>query len=345
MRSDAWYLAKNVEHVADVGFRVARTLDKREQVSDVTSAALSKLSEGHVYNESTVRRGGDLASKHLKTGMRLKDCPECPDMVVIPPGKFFLQRQFGKDSDPIVVTIDKPFAIGVYDVTRAEYGSFVRATHRQDGEGCQVTESGFFWIKKQDATWDHPGFAQTMRDPVVCVSWNDAQAYVQWLNIKLAAQKGRSESATRGHYRLPTGEEWEYAARGGTITISQEFYWGAAVSHEYANYGLDLCGHCGGKIEGRDHWLYTSPVGSFPPNPFGLFDSYGNVYQFTDDCFHAEAKDIPIDGSVWASGGDCRFRLARGGAYNDSGVGNYMNPFLPATRNNANGFRVVKTLD
>jgi formylglycine-generating enzyme required for sulfatase activity len=106
-------------------------------------------------------------------------------------------------------------------------------------------------------------------------SWNDAQAYVAWLSKR-----------TGKHYRLPTEAEWEYAARAGTTTV---YPWGVKVSHDRANYGADEC--CSERASGADKWLHTSPVGSFPPNAFGLYDMQGNAWQWVQDCY-ADPPDL-----------------------------------------------------
>jgi formylglycine-generating enzyme required for sulfatase activity len=90
-------------------------------------------------------------------------------------------------------------------------------------------------------------------------------AYAEWLSQE-----------TGQKYRLPTEAEWEYAARAGTET---RYWWGNTASHEYANYGTDKC--CNGLATGKDRWKYTAPVGSFAPNAFGLYDTVGNVAEWT----------------------------------------------------------------
>jgi sulfatase-modifying factor enzyme 1 len=112
--------------------------------------------------------------------------------------------------------------------------------------------------------------------PVVCLTWSDAQDYVHWL----------SEN-TGKKYRLPSESEWEYAARAGSETA---YPWGAGASHEYANYGAD---NWGGLASGRDKWVNTSPVDSFPPNAFGLHDMHGNVLQWLQDCFAPDYSALP----------------------------------------------------
>jgi formylglycine-generating enzyme required for sulfatase activity len=137
--------------------------------------------------------------------------------------------------------------------------------------------------------------------PVESVSYNDVQEFIRKLNAK-----------TGKTYRLPTEAEWEYAARAGTTTA---YWWGDTISHDYANYGKDEC--CGGLAQGRDRWVNTAPVGSFPANPRGLHDLHGNVWEWTADCWHENYRNAPTEGSAWlkAEGGDCGRRVVRGGAW------------------------------
>ncbi len=151
---------------------------------------------------------------------------------------------------------------------------------------------------------------------MVCISWDDANDYVHWLSQK-----------TGFTYRLLSEAEWEYAARGGATTA---FPWGDTASHEYANYGMDST-YTALKL-GRDQWLGTSPVGSFSPNQFGLYDMNGNVMQWVEDCFSNSYKDLPTDGSAYKRGvvikmtgkfsfmngkNSCIFHMVRGGCYAD----------------------------
>src|SRR5262249_43901965 len=130
-----------------------------------------------------------------------------------------------------------------------------------------------------DKSWQDPGFNQTGRDPVVCVSWQDAKAYIAWLNGKV---RQKSLASVDGPYRLPSESEWEYAARAGTST---RFWWGdddAAVS-EHAWYKVNSGGH-------------THPVGLKLANAFGLYDIVGNVWQWTEDCYDNSYTAAPADG-------------------------------------------------
>lgn len=165
--------------------------------------------------------------------------------------------------------------------------------------------------------------------PVINVSWNDAVAYCQWLS----EQTGK-------RYRLPTEAEWECAARAGTET---RYWWGDDIRQDgqvRAN-----CDGCGSKWDGNQ----TAPVGSFQPNPFGLYDTAGNVWEWVEDCWHDSYQAAPTDGSAWleARDGNCGRRVARGGSWlNDAGFMRSANRFrcMPASRNFTLGFRVAEDL-
>ncbi len=187
--------------------------------------------------------------------------------------------------------------------------------------------AGHGWLDR-DA---NPSRFQGDRNPVKQVSWDDAQDFVRRLGAKTGKQ-----------YRLLTEAEWEYAARAGTAT---KYPWGVGASHEYANYGKDRC--CGGLASGRDRWVNTSPVGSFSANAFGLHDMHGNVDEWVDDCWHDSYSEAPTNGSAWASGGDCRDRVLRGGSWG-LGPWNLRSAsrlrFTSGFRLSSGGFRVARTL-
>jgi formylglycine-generating enzyme required for sulfatase activity len=169
------------------------------------------------------------------------------------------------------------------------------------------------------------------------VSFEDAQKYVQWLSQK----SGKI-------YRLPTEAEWEYAARAGTTTAR---FWGdgrdpacgfANVADLTAADALNWSQ--GDAFQCRDGFVHTAPVGSFRPNAFGLYDMLGNVWQWTEDCFHQNYSGAPSNGSAWVSD-ECKFRVHRGGSWSSLNVRSAERDSLPAgERNNLIGFRVVKPL-
>ena len=217
--------------------------------------------------------------------LNFRDCEQCPEMVVVPAGRFRMgDLSGGRNSNerPVHdVTIAAPFAVGKYEVTFAEWDACVA------GGGCtdQLNDQG--WGRGTR--------------PVINVSWDDAQEYVRWLS----RETGKT-------YRLLSEAEWEYVARAGTTT---EYWWGDQASHEYANYGKDDC--CGGKVAGKDRWEYTAPVGSFEPNAFGLYDTAGNVYEWVEDCWNQNYEGAPDDGRA-RTRGDCDTRVLRGGSWSGS---------------------------
>jgi len=272
-------------------------------------------------------------------GSVFRDCPECPEMVVIPAGQFTMGSTPEEKSwaahhggTPGSVADEAPqhkvtlrsFALGKYDVTRDEYAAFVRETGHSAGDGCGKTS--FKWDKQPELSWEHPGFSQTGRDPVVCVSWPDARAYVSWLNGKTGSK------STDSPYRLPSESEWEYAARAGTTT---PFWWGDDDS--------GAADHAWFKDNSGGH---THPVGLKPANAFGLFDIAGNVWQWTEDCYGDTYASAPADGSAAETPPDC-MRVDRGGSW-------FFPAWLlrsatrernPATfRDQIMGFRVAKSL-
>jgi formylglycine-generating enzyme required for sulfatase activity len=179
---------------------------------------------------------------------------------------------------------------------RAEYAAFVRETGYPPGDGCG--KDSFKWNKQPELNWKSPGFDQSDRDPVVCVNWNDARAYVSWLNRKVS---GSTSNNGNGPYRLPTEAEWEYAARAGTTT---RFWWGddddaAAVDHAWFKANSD----------GHSH-----SVGSKPANAFGLYDIVGNVWQWTEDCYAESYAKAPLEGSAAESPSGC-MRVDRGSCW------------------------------
>ena len=294
------------------------------------------------------RQSASKAGVSKETSERLsrtafRDCPHCPEMVVIPAGNFTMGSAPSEKSwaashgeSPGSVADEAPqhkvsvrtFALGKFDVTRDEYALFVRETRHPAGDGCG--KDSFKWDKQPELNWQDPGFAQTGRDPVVCVSWHDARAYIAWLNTKVRGSKPTHGS---GPYRLPSEAEWEYAARGGTTT---RFWWGdddaAAVDHSWFKANSD----------GHSH-----SVGSKPANPFGLYDIVGNVWQWTEDCYGDTYAKAPADGSAMKSPDGC-MRVDRGScwmypAWLLRSAARERNP--PEFRDAIMGFRVAKTLD
>ena len=243
-------------------------------------------------------------------GTVIKDCPECPEMVVVPAGGFTMGSSAqehanakgavlpagdtARESPQHYVRVPS-FAAGRYAVTKGEFAAFVRSS----GYRTEVERDGFCslwtgnrWENDAAYNWLNAGFVQGDDHPVVCVSWNDAQAYIQWLN----RTSGKS-------YRLLSEAEREYAARGGTET---DFWWGDSITTSQGNYN--------GSPKGQ-YRQATVPVNSFSANPFGLFNVHGNVWEWTQDCWHENYTGAPKDGSAWTANCSGNFRVLRGGSY------------------------------
>lgn len=287
-------------------------------------------------------------SSASKPGAVLRDCRECPEMVVIPEGHFLMgssevekvwaashggSRSAVADEAPQHEVTVTRFALGKYPVTRGEYAAFAHGTNHDAATGCG--RDSFQWDTDASLSWQAPGFPQSERDPVVCVSWEDAQAYVAWLNGK--ARPGAAD----GPYRLPSEAEWEYAARAGTTT---KFWWGDDDSRasSYAWYKDDSGGR-------------THPAGHKAANAFHLYDMEGNVWQWTEDCYAESYASAPADGHANERGAsDPRpngtnqcMRVDRGGSwlYPAWLLRSATRERNPADfRDRIMGFRVAKTL-
>ena len=291
-----------------------------------------------------------------QAGQSFRDCESCPDMVVVPAGTFMMgsaESESGRDpgEGPQRRVDIRRLAVGKFDVTRGQWAVFAASTQRPVATGCAWIGGASDGHLDSTGSWRSLHFPQDDTHPVVCVAWQDAQDYVTWLSQR-----------TSHTYRLLSEAEWEYSARAGTIT---PFPWGASGSHENANYGAERC--CSGWAYGRDQWVYTSPVGAFPPNAFGLYDMHGNVLQWVQDCLTSYAT-APRDGSPFQSdlplkepgpyGEDlkgttaCMYRMVRGGDWGDpprmirSAFRNYgpgPGATLKTYRSGGVGFRVART--
>jgi len=275
----------------------------------------------------------------IRSGSIIQDCPTCPALTVLPTGRFEQGTAAADGSafekPPHWVMITHPIALSTNAVTVDEFRAFVAATGR-DMQGCDTYDGA--WRHHAENNWESPGFAQTGSHPVTCASWNDAKAYAAWL------------SAKTGHrYRLPSASEWEYAARAGGAAAQpwSEDGSGACASanvadqsaaRRYPGWSVFAC---------NDGYVQTSPVASFKANSFGLNDMLGNVFQWTEDCWTADYKGAPIDGSARVDG-NCGERELRGGSWFSSPTyvrANYRNHFGADYRTSSAGIRVARDVD
>lgn len=276
------------------------------------------------------------------TSELVQDCPECPEMVVIPAGRFIMGSpageagRSGNEGPQREVRISDSFALGKYEVTKSELEAFVKQTGLMI-RGCRVLD-GRRWRADDSRTWRDPGFPQGERHPAVCVNWEDAKKYVEWLSHK-----------TGNEYRLPSESEWEYAVRAGTTAAR---FWGddPAGACTYADVADRMTRQSHPAIQRfhacEDGFVYTAPVGSFRANPFGLHDMLGNVWEWVEDCWNPSYVGAPEDGKAWTSG-DCTRHVVRGGSWGlaPEGVRSAeRNWFDVPNRSSVLGFRVARTL-
>lgn len=239
-----------------------------------------------------------------------------PEMIAIPAGQFEMGCVSGiscKDREEPVHTVTiKAFELAKTEVTAALWAACVKA------KGC-------------DYVPEDNGFTDS-NIPVRYVSWDDVKVFLSWLNTE-----------TNSNYRLPTEAEWEYAARAGTKT---PFSTGNCISDQQANSEANtfIDGGCNQKGENRKKVL---PVASFPPNPFGLYDMHGNVWEWVEDCWHQDYDDAPTDGSAWlGTAGNCQYHVMRGGTWH--GMVSYMRSayrfrYPQQTRTGGLGFRLARS--
>jgi formylglycine-generating enzyme required for sulfatase activity len=282
--------------------------------------------------------------RRLKPKDTFQECGDCPQMVVVPAGSFTMgspETEKGGgwrwEGPQHVVTISKPFAVGKVHVTVDQFAVFVRKTGHQASSTCFI--HGGYIPKKRAVTngsWRDPGIPQEGSHPVVCVSWDDATAYAEWLTKE-----------TGKPYRLLSEAEWEYAARGQTSPGTYPRFWFGDDEKDLCKYGNfgDLAYGISGPRACNDGYEFTSPAGHYLPNPFGLYDMLGNATQFVADCNHHSYDGAPSDGSAWRTGPLCSSSpVVRGGSwYNDP---DHLRAAWRDTYSvgNFGGFRVARTL-
>jgi formylglycine-generating enzyme required for sulfatase activity len=267
----------------------------------------------------------------LKPGDEFQECDDCPMMVVVPGGSFTMgspESEEGRRNDEgpqHTVTIGRPFAVGKFHVTVDQFAAFVAATGYADPEAKCWGWKGRSYGLRSDRSWRDPGFPQSGYHPAVCLAWTDAKA-VNWV----ARKTGKA-------YRLLSEAEWEYAARGRTQPGSYPRYF-------FGDDEKDLCRYANVRDQAtgsgmpaatpawrvepcNDGYVYTSPVGSFAANDFGLHDMHGNAWQWTEDCVRGDINnyinnntyiEAPSYGSAWTAE-NCGRRFLRGGSWGPYG--------------------------
>ena len=283
----------------------------------------------------------------LKPKDRFKECQNCPEMVVVPAGEFLMgSTQDEIDNDLAIaneapqhkVAVKQTIAMGRFEITRDQYAAFVNASGYK-GSGRCVTFEQNIPRERENRSYLDPGYVQAGNHPAVCVSWNDAEAYVDWLS--------RTTGKT---YRLPSEAEFEYAARAG-----------GTARYGFTNDPADLCRFVNGADQSAktaglpptapymacsDGYPFTAPAGSFAANAFGLHDLIGNVWEWTADCYADTYRSAGSDSAPNNEAG-CTARTVRGGDWFST-----LSSLRPAVRAKAGpdahnddiGFRVARVL-
>jgi formylglycine-generating enzyme required for sulfatase activity len=266
-----------------------------------------------VVQRAPITTGGD----RLAAFARFRDCDVCPDMVVIPAGNFLMgspENELGRASDEGPqrrVSINR-FAAGRFEVTFEDWVACVA------GGGCGANTN------PSDGQWGRG------RRPVINVTWNDAQAYAQWLSQRTGAR-----------YRLFTEAEWEYAARAGTTTM---WWFGNSLTPQDAQYGRGSSFGMRVYSAGPDQ---TAPVGSYRANPWGLYDTVGNTNEWVQDCYVNTFAEAPTTAVAVSPPGACAQRVLRGGSWllgpdsNRSAARDFIDGAQRSTRI---GFRIAREL-
>jgi len=248
--------------------------------------------------------------RRYEPGETFKDCPECPEMVGVPAGSFIMGSAESEEGRT-------RFEGSQHRVTFSRPFAVGKFPVTFDEWDACVADGGCDHYKPSDSNWGRG------KRPVINVSWNDAQAYISWLKRK-----------TGRNYHLLSEAQREYVTRAGT---SSPYWWGSVISPSQANYDAGS----------RGEFNYqTAPVDSFQPNPWGLYQVHGNVWEWTEDCWNESYEGAPTDGSAWTSG-DCNSRIVRGGSW--EAQPRYLrsalrNLYIAVNRNPRYGFRVARPL-
>lgn len=287
------------------------------------SALMSTIVEGQVIsgkgflpdengtNLDDPQAGKVVTKANIAPGTIIKDCPECPEMVVLPSGSFLMGSPPDPAADPF--SNEKPKAIGSKDEKpqhHVQIQSFAVGKY-------EVTQEQWYAVMG-----NNPGKNKGRTLPVEQVSWDETQQFIAKLNQK-----------TGQKYRLPSEAEWEFAARAGTTT---EWSFGndATKLEGYAWYN-------------RNSRFETHGVGQKLPNAFGLFDMHGNVWEWVQDCWHETYAGAPTDGSTWTTACTENWRVLRGGSWGYAPVNlrsAYRERINPDYRDSGYGFRLARDL-
>ena len=308
-------------------------LGRKNQAREAFAASLKADPKHHFAVDARIRLADpskdavvEIPQVFPKAGTEFKDCPKCPAMVVVPAGSFVMGYPPGDSGrlhqeGPVrTVKLGQPFAVGKFEVTFDEW------------DACTA--------EKQCPKADDKGRGRGRR-PAMYISWDQASGYVRWLSKK-----------TGREYRLLTEAEWEYAARAGAE--SRYRFWGMApdrvctLANVYDKTARKQDDSGSENLPCDDRYAEASPVGSFKPNAFGLYDMLGNVNEWTEDCLPTglQWRGAPLDGTANLKG-DCSQRAYRGGSWFENEKYYIRTPDrykYVGARDSDLGFRVARTL-
>ncbi len=292
-----------------------------------------------------------VSTSKYRSGEVLTDCDKCPEMVVIPSGQSIIGSnkseqekghlaigESGEHEKPEFTVSLSNFALAKTEITRGQFRKFIESSNYKPSAGCWLFKT-ILWKFDKKRNWANPGFNQDDYHPVVCVNWDDANAYAEWLT-----------DTTGKKYRLASEAEWEYAARGGK---QSKYFWGESISKacEYANV-YDVVGKQKIKSKWQKHLQcddsasYTRSVAMYKANGYGLFDMIGNVMEWVDDCWNTKHDASNTTGKSRKSGG-CAKRVQKGSHFSNSQFS--LRPASrwsdePVDRSIYGGFRVMREL-
>lgn len=335
-----------IERRYDRGFRLALDMPAETAYTDQQKsfiAALEKAQKASITHKSFVIKKREALLETYKSWGKTPVI--VPPMVNIPAGEFLMGSNLSPKEKPIHKVSVNAFKLSKYEVTIKQFKQFAAATNYITGNQCWkfVSEGGGPYkdgILVTPGDWLTPEYAPSDFHPVMCVSWDDANAYLAWLS----QQTGKK-------YRLPTEAEWEYAAGAGSTT---KYFFGDDDKDlcQYAN----IFDESGMRAFARDKEYkkrdmkcddgaeYTTVVGMYKPNAFGLYDMIGNISEWVEDCDHPNYQGAPTDGSAWISE-ECRMRSRKGSTYGQ-GEGSHTTMRAHGGQNNRSslgeGFRIAE---
>lgn len=325
-------LAPPKDPAVEMAERIAATTD-RAALLELLAAGVDKARIG---TRLTALGFVDLAAGGARLWVKpgssetFRDCADCPELVLVPEGDVRMQLSTGATPRIVEASLPQPFAVGRFEVTRAQYRSFVQQSGDVVELGCHVRAP--VWKLDPTLSWQDPGYPQTDNDPVACISHGDAKAYLAWLSKR-----------TGQRYRLLTDPEWHHVAAGSAGEMADPARLcaignGADETAKLAHPGWTAA-PC------RDGFRTTAPVGSFAATAWGLSDLSGNLWEWVETC----PPDPSVPGQPFPPP-ICREeegRILRGGSWADPPAMRTLDARIvsePGIRDQVAGFRVARDL-